>query len=142
MGLQTTLLLLAAAAGLALAHPHGQEKPTAQHAAQPLYMRSLSHCDAAGRAADPEAASRLVARREVEVARLRRERGLHAHAEKRDYRTVLDMDHRANGTFSPSSKASDLFANTGSCILTPEVTEGPLCKCGIGGVGMGGGIVS
>lgn len=132
MHLQTlsALVLLAATAA---AHPHGQHEKVAAVAAQPLYRRSLAHCDA--QLNEPEMLKRLVARREAEVERLRRERGLLEIQEggvrrvRRDYRTVLETNHRVDGKgITPNSSAAQLFGDSGACILAPEVTEGPLCE--------------
>jgi hypothetical protein len=76
MGLKNSLLqlLLVAAAPLSSAHPHGAEEKTTLHAAQPMYRRTLSHCDE--KLSDPALIKRTVERRIAEVKRLRAERGL------------------------------------------------------------------
>lgn len=49
------------------------------------------------------------------------------HIQGRDYTTVLNTDHKSTKGYTPQTSESTIFANTGSCILSPEVTEGPYC---------------
>lgn len=43
--------------------------------------------------------------------------------------SVLDTDHHSNLTgVNPSTDPSVLFASGGTCIVQPEVTQGPYCK--------------
>jgi hypothetical protein len=65
-------LLLAVPFGLA--HPHGAEEKVYLHSAQPLYRRTLSHCESAFQ--EPEYVRRTIARRQAEVQRLKEERGI------------------------------------------------------------------
>ncbi|KFY74456.1 hypothetical protein V501_04633 [Pseudogymnoascus sp. VKM F-4519 (FW-2642)] len=63
----------------------------------------------------------------------REERGLDVdapHIQGRDYTTVLNTDHKSTKGYTPQTSESTIFANTGSCILSPEVTEGPYYVAG------------
>ncbi|KAL0943539.1 intradiol ring-cleavage dioxygenase-like protein (extracellular dioxygenase) [Colletotrichum truncatum] len=111
---------------LGLAHPHGVEEREFQHAAQPWYRRSLDHCAEAF--SEPEFVKRTIERRHEELQRLRQKRGIEdipiIHG--RDFNTVLRTDHRVNKPYNENTPASELFAGSGACMLTPEQTEGPL----------------
>lgn len=73
MGLANALVCLLLAVPMGLAHPHGAEKDSL-HAAQPLYRRTLSHCQEAFQ--EEEVVKRNIQRRQAEVARLKKERNL------------------------------------------------------------------
>ena len=45
-----------------------------------------------------------------------------------NFRKALNVDHKGAKGITKDTKPADLFANTGACMTTPEVTEGPLCK--------------
>lgn len=47
---------------------------------------------------------------------------------RRDYKQVLDTDHGLDEKYDENTPAEVLFGSSGSCMLDPEVTEGPLCK--------------
>jgi hypothetical protein len=72
MGLKNALIHLLLAAPLGLAHPAGEKEPL--HAAQPLYLRSLDHCQE--HFDEPEFKKRIVDRHMAEFNHLRRKRGL------------------------------------------------------------------
>jgi len=74
MGLSNALTYLLLAIPLGLAHPPGMEEKVYLHSAQPLYRRSLSHCQSTFE--EPEFVKRTIARRQSEVYRLKKERGL------------------------------------------------------------------
>jgi hypothetical protein len=48
---------------------------------------------------------------------------------KRDLDTVLATDHQSNLTgVTNNTDAATLFDGNSSCVLAPEVTQGPYCK--------------
>ncbi|OHW89789.1 extracellular dioxygenase protein [Colletotrichum incanum] len=128
MSIRKILFHLLLANPLGLAHPHGAEEREFQHSAQPWYRRSLDHCAEAF--SDPEFVKRTIERRHDELQRLRKTRGIQdmpiIHG--RDFNTVLNKDHRVNKPYNENTPASELFAGSGACMLTPEQTEGPLCE--------------
>ncbi|KAK1995350.1 aromatic compound dioxygenase [Colletotrichum falcatum] len=142
MSARTILFCVLLATPLGLAHPHGAEEREFQHAAQPWYRRSLDHCAEA--LSEPGLARRTVERRTGELQRLRRSRGIKDIARStdpklarsssspvihgRDFDAVLDRDHRVNKSYNEYTPPSELFGGSGACMLTPEQTEGPLCK--------------
>jgi hypothetical protein len=46
----------------------------------------------------------------------------------RDYLSVSRIDHKSNKPVSKDMDLSTLFSDYGSCMLTPVVDLGPLCK--------------
>lgn len=40
---------------------------------------------------------------------------------------VLNTDHQSDREVTADTDPAELFADAGSCVLSPEVTEGPLC---------------
>lgn len=115
-------LLVASLVGLTAAHPAVGGKPL------PMSRRSLSHCQQHFAKRDMQ--DHNVARRAAEWRRLRKERGLEDRpvARKRDYTDVLNTDHESDREVSPNTDDEELFGETNNCVLSPEVTEGPLCK--------------
>ena len=48
---------------------------------------------------------------------------------KRDFEEVLNTDHNKTDLgYTLNTDADTLFKGQNSCILTPEVTQGPYCK--------------
>lgn len=85
---------------------------------------TLDHCTDKLRARGIEA--RNVARRLKSVEKARSAMGLHS----RDLDELLAGSHNETDTgYTEHSALSDLFSGNSSCILTPEVTQGPYCKC-------------
>lgn len=41
---------------------------------------------------------------------------------------ILNTDHESDMDVSVDTDPASLFADAGACVLSPEVTEGPLCK--------------
>lgn len=128
MVLVTKSIALLAAALLSsgiLAHPgHDVKAEVAQRAA---YMataerRSLSHC--AEKLKERGIEQRSIARRQATVEKLRKKRSL----EVRDFRQALNTSHQSTQNYTSQTPADVLFAGNNSCILSPEVTEGPYCK--------------
>jgi hypothetical protein len=118
-------LALAAASTLVLAHPgHDVKQEIAQRSA---YMaqaeyRSLAHCSAKFKERGVQ--ERAIARRKAHVEALRTKRSI----EKRDFNTVLNTNHHSDKNYTLATPADVLFAGNNSCILSPEVTEGPYCE--------------
>ncbi|KAI7773502.1 hypothetical protein LA080_010560 [Diaporthe eres] len=120
----TSTLIPALLAGSAAAHPgHSvleelQERRDYMSNAQ---ARDLSHCSAKLKARGIEA--RNAARRERTAEAARAKRGLKT---KRDLDTVLATDHNATDLgYTANTDAATLFTGNASCILTPDVTQGP-----------------
>jgi hypothetical protein len=70
------------------------------------------------------------ARRAAIVQEARHKRGLlGSKRKKRDLDGVLNTSHNLTDLrFTPNTDHSTLFASINSCVLTPEVTQGPYCK--------------
>lgn len=108
------------------AHPHHDHKAEALERRTNLAKmgkRSLAHC-----------ADKLEARG-VEAKNAARRRAMHDQLSKRalmkrDLDTVLNTTHHSNLTdITPNTDPSILFTGNNSCILAPETTQGPYCKC-------------
>jgi len=117
---------LALLAGLAAAHPGhdvAQEAAERREYLQHAKRTSLAHCAEQLRARGAEA--RNVARRQAVVEKARQRRGL----VRRDFSAVLAEDHnKTTAGFSRDTDPATLFAGYKSCLLTPEVTQGPYCE--------------
>ncbi|KAJ7480669.1 Intradiol ring-cleavage dioxygenase [Mycena latifolia] len=70
---------------------------------------------------------RAVERRALAAAEYRRSRGLRTNVPyKRDLATDLATDHKSNLTgLTNNTDAATLFTGNASCVLAPEVTQGP-----------------
>ncbi|KAL1595172.1 hypothetical protein SLS60_009860 [Paraconiothyrium brasiliense] len=80
----------------------------------------LSHCAAKLKARGVN--KRNVARREAALQNARAKRGL----KKRDLDTVIGTDHNQTAQgYTLNTDAATLFSGNSSCVLTPEVTQGP-----------------
>ncbi|PYI14791.1 aromatic compound dioxygenase [Aspergillus violaceofuscus CBS 115571] len=118
-------------ASVGLGHPgHNVQEEAAERAAflkrAPVHSRSLSHCASSLKAREVEDAN--VARRGDALEHLRRKRGLsnNQYLKARDLDSVLGTDHHSNLTHvDPSTDPRILFASGGTCIVQPEVTQGP-----------------
>ncbi|GKZ82339.1 hypothetical protein AnigIFM56816_007151 [Aspergillus niger] len=118
-------------ASLGLGHPgHDVKQEAAERAAflkrAPAQSRSLAQCASTLKARGVEEGN--VARRANALQNLRRERGLTntQYLKARDVDSVLDTDHHSSLTgVNPSTDPSVLFASGGTCIVQPEVTQGP-----------------
>jgi protocatechuate 3,4-dioxygenase beta subunit len=117
---------IALLAGLVAAHPgHDVAEEAAERRAylQSAKRTSLAHC--ADKLRDRGVDSRNVARRQAVVERARQKRSL----KKRDIEDVLNTDHNKTELgYTRNTDAATLFAGYKSCLLTPEVTQGPYCK--------------
>ncbi|CEJ58307.1 Putative Protocatechuate 3,4-dioxygenase beta subunit [Penicillium brasilianum] len=93
----------------------------------PVRLRSLTHCTEEFRKRGIDDTN--FARREAAVRQLRKQRGLDTGAgylKARDFNSVLETDHRSNlKNVKPSTDPRILFSSGGTCIVQPEVTQGP-----------------
>ncbi|KAI1090153.1 Intradiol ring-cleavage dioxygenase [Rostrohypoxylon terebratum] len=132
-----TNLALAALAGYAVAHPgethnayHMKRELVARDNAAQLGARSLASCS--NSAASQALKKRSIKRRANAVKNIRQKRGIQAPARK-DKRTLEDLEaweainHNMTGTYSYDifTSLEDVFSANTSCILAPEVTDGP-----------------
>jgi hypothetical protein len=126
MHLTKAVLGLAALTGLVAAHPgHDVAQEAAERRAylQSVKRTSLAHCADKLKARGTEA--RNVARRGAAVQKARQKRAL----KKRDFSTVLSTSHNETSAgYTENTDPATLFAGYNSCLLTPEVTQGPYCK--------------
>jgi len=101
--LSSVLVGLLLAVPFGLAHPPGVEEKVYQHSAQPLYRRSLSHCESIFQ--ESEHATRTISRRQAEVERLKDERNIkHKYLPRQDPWETEDADvHRQ--TYHPTATA-------------------------------------
>lgn len=110
----------------AFAHPgHDltQEKAERRSFIESVRQASLSHCAETLKARGVEA--RNAERRSAQVRDARSRRGLI----KRDADSVLAESHNETDIgYTPNTDASSLFSSNSSCVLTPEVTQGPYCE--------------
>ncbi|KAI5918084.1 aromatic compound dioxygenase [Camillea tinctor] len=122
-------MLLTVVSGLALlsssvvAHPgHDltQEIAERREFLNSVKRTDLSHC--ADKLKARGVTKRNVARRSAMLEKARAKRGL----KKRDLDTVLATSHNATSLgYTLNTDAATLFSGNNSCILTPEVTQGP-----------------
>ncbi|KAI9041746.1 intradiol ring-cleavage dioxygenase [Aspergillus affinis] len=125
-------LALAGLASFGLAHPgHDVKAEAAERAAYlksvPVQSRSLSQCASNFEKRGVENPN--VARRHAAVEELRRKRGLTTspgYLKARDLDSTLATTHHSNLTHvDPSTDPRVLFGSEGTCIVQPEVTQGP-----------------
>ncbi|ORY68292.1 Intradiol ring-cleavage dioxygenase [Pseudomassariella vexata] len=119
----TVAASLALLAGSAMAHP-GHDLQTEIKERRDFMSKvarsDLTHCAAKLKARGIE--QRNVARRSRMVEEARAKRGL----KKRTLETVLATDHNATDLgYTAATDAATLFSGNSSCILTPDVTQGP-----------------
>ena len=121
-------------ASLVSAHPgHDVKAEAAERAAflkhAPVHARGLSQCETQLKARGHEKAN--VARRQEKVEHLRRKRGLASHApliKARDVDTVLNTTHHSSlEGVTPNIDPHEIFAYNPTCVLGPDVTQGPYC---------------
>ncbi|KAJ2898265.1 hypothetical protein MKZ38_004033 [Zalerion maritima] len=111
-----------AGANIAAAHPghdHSQEQVQRREFFGARGRRDLSHCADKLRARGVEA--RNVKRRAELVKSAALKRGL----KPRDLEDYIDVDHESTEDYDLSTDPSTLFSGNNSCVLSPEVTEGP-----------------
>ncbi|KAF2625351.1 aromatic compound dioxygenase [Macroventuria anomochaeta] len=129
---------ISALAGAALlaqqstAHPGDSPEEHAREIAQraaylSTHKRSLAHCADTLKARGNDLA--MAHRRSLEVKKLRAKRAIDQeknYLRARDLDTVLATSHASNLTgITADTDPSVLFTGNNSCILTPEVTQGP-----------------
>ncbi|KAF2730039.1 extracellular dioxygenase-like protein [Polyplosphaeria fusca] len=113
------------------AHPgHDHSKEIQQRNAyldNPIHKRSLAHCTEKLKARGNDAL--MTARRSAMVENLRRKQSISpdkSYLRARSADEVLTTNHESNLTgITPNTDPNMLFACNNSCILTPEVTQGP-----------------
>lgn len=131
MRLQSSLLLaLGLFNELAYSHPgHDLTEEIAERRSflQNTLERSLDHCKEKLARSGIEA--RNAARRAAHVDEARKKRGIYRAIEKRAIEDVLDESHNNTLGYTPVTDPELLFKGINSCILTPEVTQGPYCTC-------------
>jgi hypothetical protein len=122
MQFSTTLIAaVAALSSTVAAHPgHDARQEIAERRAfMATHKRDLSHCAEKLKARGIEA--RNVARRAATATRQRERRGLVT----RDFATVLNTTHLSDVDYTPETDETIVFSSNNSCILSPEVTQGP-----------------
>ncbi|KPM34841.1 hypothetical protein AK830_g11725 [Neonectria ditissima] len=114
--------------GVAIAHPgHNVAEEAAERRdfLSSVKRSSLAHCAEKMKARGVEA--RNIARRSAQIEKARAKRGL----KKRDLDTVLGTSHnQTDQGYTVNTDAATLFAGINSCVLTPEVTQGPYYVAG------------
>jgi protocatechuate 3,4-dioxygenase beta subunit len=128
MQLITSLLAASALASTALAHPgHDIRAEMAERAAfMQTSKRDLSHCAAKMKARGMD--KRDIARRAAIAKDARKKRSIAADApylRVRDAASVLNTTHLSSTDYSNATDEAILFAGNNSCVLSPEVTQGP-----------------
>ena len=91
--------------------------------------RDLSHCAAKMKARGLDQSS--IQRRAAIAKAERKKRGLAASAsylKARSAATVLNTTHLSSVDYTDTTDESVIFSGNNSCILSPEVTQGPYCK--------------
>ncbi|KAH7242343.1 Intradiol ring-cleavage dioxygenase [Fusarium tricinctum] len=121
--IKSLLATFALAATIASAHPGhdvAHEAAERREFLSSVKRSSLAHCATKLKARGVEA--RNVARRSAQVHKARQKRSL----KKRDADSVLSTSHnQTDQGFTSCTDPATLFASINSCVLTPEVTQGP-----------------
>lgn len=117
------------AAGSAVAHPHASSKAEVAKRSefQGVARRSLAGCQSKLRKRGG-VAERAMARRQAFAEEARKARGLVSDSPfllKRDVESVVSTSHLSNATGLTAD--SDPFGDNVTCVLAPDVTEGPYC---------------
>lgn len=110
-------------AGSVVAHPghdHSAELQQRRDFNAKHKARDLSHC------ADKLKARGVAARNEARRKRALEDAQVSRGLKKRTLETVLATDHNATGVgYTSATDVDTLFSSNASCILTPDVTQGP-----------------
>ncbi|KAJ5825421.1 hypothetical protein N7474_002559 [Penicillium riverlandense] len=118
--------------GVVSAHPGHDHKSEATERRSfmqnaPLHARSLAQCASQMKARGIE--SKSILRRQQTVKHLRQRRGLKPDTgflKARDLDTLLNTSHHSNLTnIDQTTNPEILFKSEGTCILAPDVTQGP-----------------
>ncbi|EGR44065.1 uncharacterized protein TRIREDRAFT_71094 [Trichoderma reesei QM6a] len=119
----SSIAAVAAITNLVQAHPgHDltEEILERRNFVNSIHRKDLSHCTEKLRARGVEA--RSIARRSAAVEEARALRGF----SKKDLQDVLSESHNESSlAYTPETDPSKLFSGNSSCLLTPEVTQGP-----------------
>ncbi|KAK3317317.1 Intradiol ring-cleavage dioxygenase [Cercophora scortea] len=121
----TSLITGALAASVVAAHPghdHEAEARNLESLIDRMPRRDLSHCAEIIKRSGMEA--RSIARREELAAQLMKKRGLTGRA------TPINTSHKSTKGYTLSTPYSTIFATNNTCVLSPEVTEGPYYVAG------------
>ncbi|KAG9229497.1 Intradiol ring-cleavage dioxygenase [Amylocarpus encephaloides] len=123
-----TSIVAALVAGAAVAHPgHDHSKEIAERAEFMKHSKKdLSHCAAKMKARGLEA--NAIARRNAKAQQARKKRNIAANApfiQARDTASVIATSHLSSVDYDASADASVLFSSNSTCVLSPEVTQGP-----------------
>ncbi|KAM7217716.1 Intradiol ring-cleavage dioxygenase [Rhypophila decipiens] len=124
----TAIVAGALAAALVCAHPGGDiQAELAQHRAMLSRMArtDLSHCAEKIKARGLEA--RAIARRTELVTELLMKSG---ELNSRDLDSVLRKSHHSDKDYDLETPYEVIFGSNSSCVLSPEVTEGPFYVAG------------
>jgi hypothetical protein len=129
----SSLAITAILAASVSAHPgHDvQHEIEARAAFMKTSGRDLSHCAAKMKARGLDHSS--IQRRAAVAKAARQKRSLVAGApylKARDEATVLNTTHLSPEAYTNATDESVIFSGNNSCILSPEVTQGPYCKPG------------
>lgn len=101
-------------------HDISQEIAERREFLSSIKRSDLSHCAEKLKARGVN--KRNVERREAALQKARAKRGL----KKRDLDTILAVDHNSTTLgYTLNTDAATLFSGNSSCVLTPEVTQGP-----------------
>ncbi|KAJ5047682.1 uncharacterized protein L3040_003502 [Drepanopeziza brunnea f. sp. 'multigermtubi'] len=133
MQLIASLIAAAALASNVVAHPgHDIQEEIAERAAfMQFAKKDLSHCAAKLKARGMDKSN--VARRAALARNARKKRSIQEDApymRARDLTSVLATSHLSSEAYDNSTEASILFSGNSSCILSPEVTQGPYYVAG------------
>jgi protocatechuate 3,4-dioxygenase beta subunit len=123
MYIASHLAAVLATLGAVTAHPgHDLTQEVAERRDYTNSVRSASLAHCADHLAARGVLERNIARRSARVAKEREARGL----AKRDIEDVLNTDHdKSELGYTPDTGSDIIFGANASCVLTPEVTEGP-----------------
>lgn len=121
-----TIIAGALAATVVVAHPgHDHEaEQLERREALKFSKRDLSHCAAKIKARGLEA--RSIKRRTELAAGLSKKRSL----QNRDLTSLLNVSHHSSESYTLDTPVETIFATNNSCVLSPEVTEGPYYVAG------------
>jgi hypothetical protein len=121
--------VLVAALDTALAHG---DDPVAERQEQlerrrflEIHPNNLDHC--AEKFARDGVFEEAARRRYRRAASLMEPSALHAAIQKRQT-SSLNKDHKSTKGYTPQTDPAVIFADSNSCILSPQATEGPFCK--------------
>ena len=116
------VLLLADAIAAHPGHDIAHEAAERRQFLNSVQRSSISHCADKLKARGVQA--RNIARRSAQISQVRQQHGLR----KRSLDSVLSASHnQTDAGYTLNTDASPLFAGNNSCVLTPEVTQGPYC---------------